>query len=160
MSDGENPNSLNSQTEWYLTSEGLSNPSLEGLRGELFRFGHTTTLAASLTAPRCDVRLLPSNKIELKTQFRDPVRAENPIRMSSEFVVDTLGEFSALVSNRAASLLDRTLAYKGLVQSVRSGQTIAFVGSGLSVEVGYPDWKRLLKILVHNAGVPCTEEEI
>jgi hypothetical protein len=51
-------------------------------------------------------------------------------------------------------------AFVKLVETIKRGKCVAFVGSGISQDAGYPSWKQLVKQMADSAEVPLNDGDL
>jgi SIR2-like domain len=148
------------ELEWCLVADGLALTALTELCSSLKeQYGQAVAILAEPRLPICRLRI-SGQVVELKSQLADEERPVTPIEMSSAFRVKDDAPLVPLVASSVSGLLTRTVRYLALVQAVRSKRAIAFIGSGLSRDAGYPDWSQLLQALVAAAELDCSLEDL
>jgi hypothetical protein len=108
----------------------------------------------------CELRAVTEKVIEIASRLEDRRHKDKPVEMRTTIKFDGGSDFSSFLASNVRALLERTIHYRSLVESVRSRKTIAFIGSGLSIELGYPSWTSILNILAAAAGIDYSDGDI
>jgi hypothetical protein len=122
--------------------------------------GYKIIAANQAALPLCQLRVISETAIDLRAQLGDEGRKFRPIEMQSSCEFADRSELLPTLVGSVRALLDKTVSYRSLVEAVRTGKAIAFVGSGLSLGLHYPTWGQLLQILVREANLDFSAEEI
>lgn len=144
---------------WSLLADGLEPAAIRKLCLSLRPSGFKLVVRDPPAPPQCELQVT-ANTVRVKTLTPDDRRSDRPIELSQSFTFADADELHRLLSPCVGAVLERATRYWALVKSIRSNKTIAFVGSGLSVEAGYPNWNDLLKTLVRAAGLVYTADEL
>lgn len=144
---------------WSLLATGLEPVIVNNLCLSLRHMGFEVVLRDPPSLPYCELQVI-GNAAKVKSRMADDRPSDNPIELGETLRFADTGELVRSLPVRVRDLLVRTERYCALVRSIRSRKTIAFVGSGLSVEAGYPNWSALLKTLAREAGLAYTDVEL